>query len=110
VEIEFLWWPECPSWERAREILLEEMAAQGIDSGALSEREILEEETARREGFPGSPTIRIDGRDVADPGRSPIGLTCRIYRLRDGRISALPDRADVAEALRAANAGGETKR
>jgi hypothetical protein len=27
------------------------------------------------------------------------GLTCRVYRLRDGRISALPDRADIREAL-----------
>ena len=46
---------------------------------------------AERERFCGSPTIRVDGRDVQDPGDEPIGLTCRVYRLRDGRISALPD-------------------
>ena len=65
-------------------------------------REIRDQAEAEREAFPGSPTIRVDGRDVNDPGQEPIGLTCRVYRLRDGRISALPDRADIADALAAA--------
>ena len=29
-----------------------------------------------------------------------VGLTCRVYRLRDGRVSPTPDPADVREALR----------
>ena len=47
----------------------------------------------------GSPTIRIDGEDLFPPGEEPAGLTCRIYRLRDGRVSPLPDPADLREAL-----------
>ena len=47
----------------------------------------------------GSPTIRVNGRDLQPPGDEPVGLTCRVYRLRDGRISPLPDRAEVREAL-----------
>ena len=57
---------------------------------------------SERESFPGSPTILVDGRDIQEPGEHPSGLTCRVYRLRDGRVSALPDRADVAAALAAA--------
>ena len=65
---------------------------------------------AEREQFVGSPTIRIDGRDVQPPGSDPVGLTCRVYRRPDGRISALPDRADVREALaRAAATEGEAE-
>jgi hypothetical protein len=61
---------------------------------------------AERAEFVGSPTIRVDGLDVQPPGDEPVGLTCRVYRLRDGRISALPDRADVRDALTGAIGGG----
>ncbi len=97
--VELLWWSGCPSWEEAIELVREEMAAAGLDPGRLELREVGSDAGAERERFFGSPTIRVNGRDVQDPGEEPIGLTCRIYRLRDGRISALPDRADVREAL-----------
>lgn len=100
--VELLWWSGCPSWEEAGRIVREEMAAAGLDPAALVAREVRTDPAAEREGFVGSPTIRVDGRDVQDPGGEPTGLTCRVYRLRDGRISALPDPADVRDALRAA--------
>jgi hypothetical protein len=49
--------------------------------------------------FVGSPTIRIDGDDIVPPGDEPTGLTCRIYHTRAGRISPLPDPADLRAAL-----------
>jgi hypothetical protein len=97
--VELLWWSGCPSWEEAGRIVREEMAAAGLDPEALEAREVGTDEAARREGFVGSPTIRVDGHDVQEPGDRPLGLTCRVYRLRDGRVSPLPDRADVREAL-----------
>jgi len=100
--VEFLWWRGCPSWEEALAELREEVLALGIDPDAIRVREVDTDQEAESEGFAGSPTIRVDGRDVQDPGDQPAGLTCRVYRLRDGRISALPDRADVREALAAA--------
>jgi hypothetical protein len=77
----------------------EEMAALGLDADAVQVSEMRTDEDAAREGFVGSPTIRVDGRDVQPPGGEPAGLTCRVYRLRDGRISPLPDRRDVREKL-----------
>ena len=51
--------------------------------------------------FPGSPTIRFDGRDVdPDGAEGPPSLTCRIYRLPDGRVSPVPSRVQLEEALR----------
>jgi hypothetical protein len=102
--VELFWWAECPSWERTLEILREEMAAAGYDAGAIAVTEVTDEAQAERLGFPGSPTIRVDGADVQDPGDNPIGLSCRVYREPDGRISPLPDRADIRAALRG---GGE---
>jgi hypothetical protein len=103
--VELLWWAGCPSWEEARGLAREAMAAAGLDPDRLEVREIRTDETAEREGFAGSPTIRVDGRDIQDAGDQPVGLTCRVYRLRDGRISALPDPADLREALRGAGEG-----
>jgi hypothetical protein len=98
--VELLWWRECPSWERALERLREQMADLGLDPGAVDVREIDTDEAAQREEFVGSPTIRIDGRDVQPPGATePVGLACRVYRTRDGRTSPLPDPADVRDAL-----------
>jgi hypothetical protein len=102
VEVELLWWAGCPSAEEAIELVREEMGAAGLRPSELEVREIVDDDDARRERFIGSPTIRVDGRDVQEPGDEPVGLTCRVYRLRDGRISALPDRQDIAAALAAA--------
>jgi hypothetical protein len=102
-EIEFLWWEECPSWDRALTMLREEMSAAGIEPDSIRMTEIDTDEDAERTDFPGSPTIRIDGSDFQPPGPDqPRGLTCRVYRLRDGRVSPLPDRRDLRAALQKA--------
>ena len=99
------WWRGCPSWQEAIELVREEMRAAGLDPEALRVREVHDEAEAVSLGFAGSPTILIDGRDVVDPSGQPRGLTCRVYRLRDGRVSPLPDRAAVREALTEARGG-----
>jgi hypothetical protein len=98
--IEFLWWRGCPSWERALEMLRAEMARQGIGEETLEVIEIAGEGEAEARGFPGSPTIRVEGEDIAPGEGDPIGLSCRVYRRPDGRISPLPDRAEIRNALR----------
>lgn len=103
--MEFLWWRECPSWERALDMLREQMDAAGLDPDSIEAREIDTEEAAEREEFVGSPTIRVDGRDVQPPPEDDLaGLVCRVYRRRDGRASPLPDAGEVREVLRAAAA------
>ena len=53
-----------------------------------------------QERFVGSPTIRVDGRDISPPPADEApSLSCRIYRLRDGRPSPTPDPADLRDAL-----------
>jgi hypothetical protein len=98
--VELLWWEGCPSWERALAGLREEMESAGLDPGSIEIREIDTAEAAEREEFVGSPTIRVNGEDIQPPGdEEPVGLACRVYKHRDGRISPLPDREDVREAL-----------
>ena len=106
LKVELLWWEGCPSWEQALADLRDEMSAVGLDPASIEVREVHTDEDATRAGFVGSPTIRVDGRDVQPPDGEPSGLTCRIYRLRDGRISPLPDRTDLHETLANAIEGG----
>ena len=98
--VELLYWSGCPSHPQALADLREAMSELGLDPAAVNVREVDSDEQAREEGFVGSPTIRIDGRDIQPPQGEPTGLTCRIYRRRDGRISPTPDPLDVREALR----------
>jgi hypothetical protein len=104
-DVELLWWSGCPSTEQAVALVRAEMEAAGLDPEALRVREIRTDAEAEAANFPGSPTVRIEGRDVREPDEQPGGLTCRVYRLRDGRISPLPDRGDVREALIEAKRG-----
>jgi hypothetical protein len=105
-KVELLWWRECPSWERALAGLRDEMEAAGLDPESIDVREIDTAEAAEREEFVGSPTIRVNGEDIQPPGGDqPVGLSCRVYRHRDGRISPLPDPTDVREALASVAAG-----
>jgi hypothetical protein len=88
-------------------MLRAEMSALGLDSDAIAVREVSTDADAEREQFIGSPTIRVDGRDVQPLPDEPIGLACRVYRLADGRISPLPDRAEVRQTLAEAMRGGD---
>jgi hypothetical protein len=105
--VEFLWWRGCPSADDALERLRTELQAAGLDPEAVDVREIETEATAQAEEFVGSPTIRLDGRDVQPPGDEPAGLTCRVYATRDGRVTALPEAAILREAIEQAIEGGE---
>ena len=100
--VELLWWDGCPSHPEALDELTRILREEGIEAD-VTRVEITDDEQARRERFPGSPTIRIDGDDIVPPGEGdPYSLTCRVYRTRDGRVSPVPDPEDVRDAVRRA--------
>jgi hypothetical protein len=102
VKVELLWWDGCPSHPET----LDDLERVLRDEGVAVDVEMVEvesDEQARDERFPGSPTIRIDGDDAIPPDPSePFSLTCRVYRLRDGRVSPTPDPEDLRDAVRRA--------
>ena len=102
-DLELLWWEGCPSTERALQELHEALSDLGLHGAQVRMHEIKTDADAEEAGFLGSPTILIDGEDLAPAAADePIGLSCRTYRRRDGRISPLPDPDDLREALRRA--------
>ena len=102
--VELLWWDGCPSHPDALDQLNRILREEGVETD-VSRIEITDDEQARRERFPGSPTIRINGEDIVPaPEAEPYSLTCRVYQTRDGRVSAVPDPEDVRAAVRRAAA------
>jgi hypothetical protein len=100
MKVELLYWDGCPSHPEALELLRSVLGEDSDHTLTTVEVETLDD--ARRLSFHGSPTIRVDGRDV-DPDGAAQGqpsLSCRIYRLPDGRVSPLPTRQQIEEALR----------
>jgi hypothetical protein len=99
MKVELLYWEGCPSYPEARTLVETILRERGID--ALVElREVRTRAEAQELRFPGSPTIRVGGTDVdPDGANGPPALSCRIYRLEDGRVSPIPTREQLEAAL-----------
>jgi len=80
VKIEVLYVAECPSHPSAVQLVKDVLREEGIVADV---REVLvaDQRSAQLLGFRGSPTILVDGQDVAGPSFSPecFALSCRIY-------------------------------
>ena len=100
MEVELLFWEGCPSHPQALAELRDVLADLGRADAPVTLRRVESEEQAAELGFCGSPTIRVDGLDpLPPPPGEPTGLTCRVYRLADGRYSPTPDPGLLREAL-----------
>ncbi len=92
MRVELLYFDGCPSHEallpRLR-VLLEEAGVEG----SLELRRVESQEVAESERFLGSPTVRVNGRDV-EPGaerRTDVGLKCRLYPTSAGLRGEPPE-------------------
>lgn len=100
--IELLWFDDCPNHEAARTLL--RLVVGDLAPGTrIVDVDATDPAVAAAWRFPGSPTIRIDGRDVdpsyADPGD--YTPRCRVYWTSDG-LRGLPERAWIEAALQRA--------
>ena len=92
VTVEMLHTQGCPNAADYLPLLRRLVATAGVTEPVLVSL-IADPEHAQRERFLGSPTIRVDGRDV-DPGadaRQDYGLSCRLYPGPAGLRGAPPD-------------------
>jgi alkylmercury lyase len=81
VRVELLYFEGCPSSHALLPRLQQLLREAGVETRVESRR-IGSEQEALEERFLGSPTVRIDGRDV-EPGaelREDFGMKCRLYR------------------------------
>ena len=92
MRVELLVTLDCPHVDRAETLARE--ALRNVE-GNGHEPQILrvyvsDLDTAAGLGFHGSPTLRVDGRDVVPPPPDlPINLGCRLYVQPDGRVDGV---------------------
>lgn len=101
MRVELLATLDCPHAERAGEILRHALAEDGREPN-VNRVYVTDLDNAAGLGFHGSPTIRIDGRDVVPvPADTPINLGCRLYKQQDGTLGGvIPAATIVAEVER----------
>jgi len=76
--IELFYVPGCPNHQAAIDKLKNVLRSAAIDA-SIQEIAITDDAMARQLKFPGSPTIRIDGREVESNLHDSYGLACRLY-------------------------------
>jgi arsenate reductase (thioredoxin) len=102
--VEVLVFSGCPHADAAV-ALARDVAARLLPGSAVDLVRVEDEATSQRLAFPGSPTIRIAGRDVAPVGDGGPGqLSCRIYEEGAGvpprwRVEAAAVRALAPRAI-----------
>jgi hypothetical protein len=97
--IEVLYVQDCPHYPATLALVERLRAELGIDA-ELRPSLILDQDAAEQAGFPGSPTVRVDGRDV-EPGSELVTeyiVGCRLYRL-EHRLAGQPEERWIREAL-----------
>jgi hypothetical protein len=80
VKVEVLYVAECPSHPAAVKLVRDVLGAQGV-AAQIHEVLVADERMAKDLRFSGSPTIRINGRDIAGTTAESKGfaLSCRLY-------------------------------
>ena len=97
--IEVLYVQDCPHYPATLALVEGIRAELGVDA-ELRTTAIVNQAAADQARFAGSPTVRVDGRDV-EPGSEPATeyfLGCRLYRL-EYRFAGQPEERWVREAL-----------
>jgi hypothetical protein len=80
MDVRVLYFNDCPHWRVAEARLREALAGLGDTAASVTYERVETPEQAERNGFRGSPTILVDGRDPFAHPDDPVGLSCRMYR------------------------------
>ncbi len=90
--VELLYFDGCPNHD---ELLarVTRLLARSATPTRLVLHEITDEQSAQRARFLGSPTVRVDGRDIEPDAATRIdfAVRCRLYRTPDGLRGIPPD-------------------
>ena len=99
MKVELLYIPDCPNHLPAVETVRDVLRERGLPQDIL-QIEVIDPAQAAALFFPGSPTVRVDGKDV-EPNVTVVasfGISCRTY-LVDGRRQGVPRREWIRDAI-----------
>ena len=99
MRVEFLWFKDCANHEGARALLRQVLKEKGVGD-PIEDIDVTNPRLAEQHYFPGSPTIRVDGRDI-EPGFEDSGeysIRCRVY-VSEAGLSGMPIRKWIEDAV-----------
>jgi hypothetical protein len=97
--IDLLTVADCPHTQLTLEVLHRLLAERNIRA-TIHHVVVTDVSMAQRLRFSGSPTVRVNGRDVESTQHATeYGLACRVYR-HGGTLSGVPPAALIEAALR----------
>jgi hypothetical protein len=109
MRVELLYWDEDPDYMRTRQNLVEVLTEDAFET-PIQMVAVGSEADAALLGFPGSPTIRIDGRDVHPESADRIGLHLRRYPAEGGGESSVPGKEIIRRGVERARGWGHARR
>lgn len=101
MKVELIYDADCPNVAAARSMLTAAFAKARIAARWLEWERDNPESPAYARRF-GSPTILVDGRDVAGAVPGGEDASCRVYRSAKGRLAGTPSQDQLLSALHAA--------
>ena len=97
--VELIYDSDCPNVQKARTNLVRALAAANREVRWTEWDRRAPESPTHVVGF-GSPTILVNGKDVAGVGGGDTSPTCRLYRNGTGGFDGVPSVEEIAAALR----------
>ena len=98
MQIELLYFDDCPSWEGALENMKAALALDGIEEEIRLVKVENNDEAARLR-FLGSPSFQVNGVDLWPEVRKRYNLSCRVYTTPQG-MQGVPTVEMLREKLR----------
>ena len=83
MNIDLLYFDDCPSWQQGLENLRFALASEKI-TAEINLIRIGSDQDATQEKFLGSPSFRVNGQDLWPEERQSYHLGCRIYATEGG--------------------------
>lgn len=102
MKIEILIFDGCPNSESAKRLVRETVGELGVDA-SIEIVNVVDNDDAMAKRFLGSPSVRINGRDIEieENEQTQYTMGCRIYRDCDER-SGVPSRKLIMQKLKEA--------
>ena len=109
MRVELLYAEDDPASMPARQNLVEVLTEDAFET-PIQMIAVASAEDAQLLGMRGTPTIRIDGRDIDPEWDGPIGLAPRAYAGDDGAAGPVPGKRLIRRAVERARGWGHGRR
>lgn len=109
MRVELLYWDADPDYMVARQNLVEVLTEDAFET-PIQMVSVNSQGDAELLGFPGSPTIRLDGTDIDPTSAGTVGLHLRDYPANGHGTTHVPGKDLIRRAVERARGWGHARR